>query len=408
MQQSLHKQNTISLLLVFLVWPIAGLFYCLQFVKRRFALNYIIAFFSLYGFSLVYNDTMDATRYVFRFQEIKTLDWSEIQSTGLEIYFNVIAFIVSRFTENPRFLFAILGLVYGFFFMQMIKILLSQISSKQNNIFVNYFFIAVVLYIPFSSLIGVRSHTAMFIFLYSCLLIVTSKQRDWRHLLIAILTITVHWSYIIPLIFLFIFFIDRHAFFKVNVLLLFSFILRFTSTLDFSGLIHFFGGDIEQRYNAYNTESYIDSRIEAMTMVKSYVTERGDYMFVFLLAVLFIHFLFRKNLRKSITSQRMYILFALMISMFNFVSNNIITYERFQQVTNIVGLIYVFFFIKDCATIKIKQIVFLLSLIPFTINLWVNLRLDLDSINAFLILGNGLFIWITDFNESILSLLGVT
>lgn len=407
MQEAVKKQNAVALLITFMVWPFGGLLYCIKFLRERIALNYIIAFFALYGYSLVYSLDMDAHRYVLRFQKMKDLPWAEIEATGYELYFNTIAFILSRFTDNSRLLFALLGLVYGYFFIQAAWILIQQLPEKLN-LMINYFFAAFLLFIPIASLIGVRSHTAMFVFLYACLLVATSQERKWWHLILATLSITIHWSYIIPVAFFWIFYFGRSAIFKAHILIAVSFLVRYVIPLDVSGFIELIGGDIEGKYTAYTVDSYVDGRVEALTAVKTYVTLRGDIMFVFLFAVWLLHFLYRKKLPINYITERMYVLFALMVSMFNFLAGNIISYDRFQQVTNIVGLAYVFFFIKDCATPRMKQLVFFGSIIPFAINFWVNTRLTLDSINAFLLLGNGFYIWLTDFNQSILNLLGIT
>ncbi|MEQ8530260.1 MAG: hypothetical protein RIB86_00280, partial [Imperialibacter sp.] len=111
-------------LVLFLINPFAGFIHGFLFSHEKWSKNAVWLFVIFYGFTMVKPDGMDSARYV---QKLQTnyygTDWQSFKdgfysATGeqVDIYEPTIVFFISRITDSGDALFAVFGLVFGFFY----------------------------------------------------------------------------------------------------------------------------------------------------------------------------------------------------------------------------------------------------------------------------------------------------
>jgi hypothetical protein len=108
--------------------------------------------------------------------------------------------IVSRFTDNYRFLFAIFGVTIGFFYSRTLWFFIDRFPGNVKVI--NFVFIIFAAFIlnPGSAINGVRMYTAFYIFTYAALLFL-EKPRI-KYLVLAGCSVLVHFSFVYPFLLL--------------------------------------------------------------------------------------------------------------------------------------------------------------------------------------------------------------
>ena len=213
------------------------------------------------------SDLVDSSRYVYKLEAVhnSTQDLSvlfaslyqvdERGSGSVDIYEPVVVFLVALFTKNGDVLFAVFGLVFGFFYSRNIWFLFECIKSKEINILLWLVLISFVCVVGFWSLGGVRMWTAGHIYFFG-----TTKYFSGRKkigLFIAISTILIHFSFILPVVLLVIYIWIKPP----NNILFYLFL----GTLVFSSL--------ELKVVSNFIESYLPQILEARTV--NYTSE--DY-----------------------------------------------------------------------------------------------------------------------------------
>ena len=134
------KGNAAWLSIAYLVWPFGGLLAAFYNFRRNSSAIYFVAFFMLYGYSLVYPPNMDAARYEAQFRDIASLDLGQIKAPGSEYFLTAIMYLVSRLTENTRVFFAVIAFFYSLPFVLGLRILIKEMP-RQRNFFLLYFLV---------------------------------------------------------------------------------------------------------------------------------------------------------------------------------------------------------------------------------------------------------------------------
>lgn len=196
--------NIMTLIIFFFVWPFGSFIYSIINFKSKFSKNIVWLFAAYYGYTLVIPDNgFDAYRYVQEFQSYSNnyLSFKEIISnylkteSTLDIYKPLLMWFVSRFTESSRIFYAIVGLVFGFFYSRNIWFVLDRLNKPVDNKL--YLFILAFSFIsPFFALQFIRFGTATQIFIYGTILLLGKGNRSgiWW----ASSSILVHFSFVLP------------------------------------------------------------------------------------------------------------------------------------------------------------------------------------------------------------------
>ncbi len=119
----------------------------------------------------------------------------------------MVTYLVSRFTDNPTILFTIFGLIFGYFYSRNIWYVLGKIHGGITLVLF-VFVLTFALINPIWNINGFRMWTAAQIFLYGTLpYLLEGKSKG---LIWAAVSVFVHFSFLLPLTVLVLFFFSKN------------------------------------------------------------------------------------------------------------------------------------------------------------------------------------------------------
>lgn len=194
----------------FFLFPFIAFITAIRRYRAPWARNVSWAFIVFFGFTLGLSkelssgeETADITRYS---SEMKVYNKMNLSFTDIvklyednddfDILRLTLAIVISRFTDSEQILFAVYGLIFGFFFSRNLWYLFDGIKNKLKSstiILLSVFF----LINPFWNINGFRFWTAVHIYVYGLLpfLMEGKKNKLW----VSALSIFVHFSFMLPL-----------------------------------------------------------------------------------------------------------------------------------------------------------------------------------------------------------------
>ena len=122
--------------------PFIGLVQAFNYNKKDWAKNSVWLFVVFYGFTMYRPELMDSSRTVMRLHELYNtqLNWDvfianfyDVDTRIVDIYEPLITYLLSLFTNNGNVLFAIFGIVYGYFYSRNIWLLLDLAKEVKKN-----------------------------------------------------------------------------------------------------------------------------------------------------------------------------------------------------------------------------------------------------------------------------------
>lgn len=206
-----ERANSIVKYISFIINPLVGFIVALHDLKSKSSFYVFFLFTVLFGvcFTVPSGRTADFTGdgavYRARFDRMATKtshDFSELYHEYIQFdegekdfYVTALSFIVSRFTNNYHYIFAIFAMVFGYFMLKSLKILTDEINFKSNSL---YCFLLAVIFIMSNSIFninGIRFWTAAWMGVYCILQIFLFDKK--RYFLLALLTPFVHVSFFV-------------------------------------------------------------------------------------------------------------------------------------------------------------------------------------------------------------------
>jgi len=117
-------------------------------------------------------------------------------SDTVDIYQPLVTFLLSRVTADGSILFAVFGIVYGYFYSRNIWLVLDLAKGKNTDRIFWVLAIAFICVLGFWNLNGVRMWTAAHIFFYGAFQYIVNNKR--KAILIAVSSVLVHFSFVLP------------------------------------------------------------------------------------------------------------------------------------------------------------------------------------------------------------------
>ena len=203
------KENGVGVYIMFLFLPFLTTIYAIGKYKKNWSKNVFLLFVAYYGMTLVPSVGMDSYRMseIIKYFNDYTVSFSDIIVINSDLrggvmmyeYFSpIIIYLVTRVTGDYHIFYTIIGLIFGYFYVNNIYY---AIKIKNNNPW-TYFDVIVImvfaLVAPFWELMGIRFWLAGHIFLYG--LIRLYFYEDKKGILFAIISCTVHYTYIYPFV----------------------------------------------------------------------------------------------------------------------------------------------------------------------------------------------------------------
>jgi len=357
--------------------------------RQREAKKIVYLFLIYYGLTFVIAQTgMDSYQYVRRFEYNATLPFSDFfkivsglysSETSVDILEPFISFVVSRFTNDYRFLFAAYAALFGFFYLKSINLLYNRYQEKPgwNSLIFMVFFIVVI---PITSINAPRMWIAAWIFFYGAYHVILN--RDPWYFLLTFGACFMHWSYILVNVVLVIyFFVGNRNYIYLPIVLL-SFIFP-------NGLIPFFnwasgnsGAALQLRYSGYSSEDYSLAVMEDLQKTRWFVNLSNDIIFYYLLFMTSIIYFTHRDLMNSKAEKNLFGFLLLFLAFVNF-GTPFPDFARFKIIFLLFATLYVFLYMLKLPGGKINLLT-IAGLFPMALYTAIQFRVGSDVINSWI------------------------
>ena len=377
---------------LFLCWPFMYLIYSTFHYEKLSSKLVIIFFFGLYGFSFLNNNiSHDSWRYAESFVEISKLDFNKFQQLFLssntdnggkvDFFINILQYLISRFTSNPKVMFGFLGLIFGFFTVFSFDLLYER-YKKSNNIYALIFLFFFLFIIPFFRIGAIRFWLASWVFFYGAYHVVCYKK--YKYILLSAFSIFIHITFVSINIVLCLYVLlgDRDYFYYPILILSFIYPKSIIDNLDkFLPKISIID---QKHYLGYVSQGNIDAVSDAIQSLNYFLVLSDKLLYWFVVSSLFYIIIFKKYFTLNLSDKRLFSFILILLSFANFLKE-IPQGERFMSV------FYLFFFsllifIYSNSSSKINSIIPLFGIVPMLLYSGFILRGGAETLNLILFL----------------------
>jgi len=382
--------------ILYLIWPFGTFLKSFSWLRTKEAKNLFWLFCVYFGFTFVIQEDSftDSGRIAMHLLEMhlsgtslnELLDTFYASGSGkIDIVQSLITFIVSRFTADYRFLYAVFGLVFGYFYSRNIWLIMNKANTR-IGIFSGLVLIAFVVTDGIWNINGFRYNTAVQVFMYGALsyFLEGNKHKLW----FVAAAILVHWSFLIAVAVLFMYIFLRNRSHIYFILFVISF---FIASLQMDIIRQLFESYapalIQESRSSYLNEHYMEGIEDSYQSANWYLRGHGEALkwFVFVSFV----YIYLRGIKKIKIHKQLYNLFNLSLLLYAIVNvlSVIPSVGRFYAVANMLSLAFIFLnlqMLPDNYSPWLKKAGVPLLLI-FII---VKLRFAFDYMGASLVLGN--------------------
>jgi len=384
----------------FFLWPFGTMFASLRNYDKSWSKNIVWSFCIFFGFTFIIGedvgDSADSTRHAqllveyaqtkMNFHELVRSFYNE--SAGFtDIAQPLITYIVSRVTRDSSVLFAVFGLIFGYFYSRNIFYIMNQIKGRIAFVTTIYI-LTFALINPVWNINGFRMWTAGQIFLFGTLpyLLEGNKKRlAW-----SAVSVFFHFSFFfaVAILGLYLLIRNRHSIYFILFIL-----TSFIKELDLSRLqsvLSFLPGVFQEKVNSYTNQDYaelVNTTSQAFNWYIPY-SSRGLSWASYAIIIVF-YILSRKYYSQNKGLMSLFgfsVLFYSASNLFSLVPSG----DRFLVIANT----FMFsFFIFVVSIQKTRILSFIMSLVLPLLLLFciVSLRIGMDYFGLVTILGNPIF-----------------
>lgn len=401
LQWTRAKSNAWLAFASFLVWPFLSLVYAIINWRSPWAKNIVWLFCGFFGFTFVIsNEGVDANRYREYLFELHTsnigfFDYFQMVHSG-EIgrgdYLEpMLRYAVSLLTNDYRILFALFGLVFGYFYSRNIWILMEQCGERIKHQAYSFIILFIFL-VPFWQINGFRFWTATHIFLYAVFHLY--HYRDFKKgILLLVLSILTHTAFMLPVSLLAIFYYlpKRSSIF----LALFIGSLLFVR-IELAFFVNLIPENLEvpqiDLIRGYLLDEYVELRSKNYENLIWYVKYKSLPIYIYSILVSILLLTFRKNLLTNDFVKNL-----LYFGVFIFGVTNVIkvipSAGRFYTLSYLCIFGALFLIVQRTKASRNIQIVYWSSILFFMIPLLLEIRMGLGFSGPGIIAFNFLYAW---------------
>ena len=378
-------------LLLFVLWPFLAFVTALINYSQKESKKVVYFFLIYFGLTIVISTDFysDALGYAIRLKANADLPFSDFfeivgglySDTNVDIVEPLVSFIVSRFTEQYNFYFAIWASIFGFFYLKSIDLLYERYQYKKgwNAIILLIFFIVIL---PINRISTVRMWTAAWMFFYGAYHIILF--RDYKYFLVTLGASLIHWSFISANVILLIYFFVGNRNIIYLFLVLVSFVLPHVIAPFFQSVSLRLGGALQNRYESYSNEGYIAEIQGSYEHASWFLTLGTEMTFYYILLAIAIIQIFYGKLMQDRTEKNLFSFLLLFLSFVNFGKPIASFGKRFQLVFFLFGTFYIFLYSLKRPGDRINILIWI-GLIPMLFYAGVEFRIFADSFNAWIL-----------------------
>ncbi len=399
-QQDISKQGLVYYF-SFIVWPLGVTVDAIRQWKQPWAKNIFWLFCIFFGYTFVIaensEDAADSARYaeVLVQYSHSDLDFRSLlgsfysaNSSDIDLIQQLITYSVSRFTTNPHILFAVFAMIFGFFHSRNVWYILSKIKGKLA-LFPLLLLLIFILLNPIWNINGFRMWTAAQVFMYGALPFLLDGKVN--RLIWSVFSIFFHFSFFIPLLILFIYFLGKN---RLNIYIVLFIISSFLKEIDLQlvqSYLSFLPSVIYSRTASYTNIEYAESVALAAQEMNWYVPlALKSISWVVYILILYIYIFLRKSLVEQDKMLNLFCFSILFYSVANIMSL-VPSGGRFLSVASCLSFAFLTIFLnslKNPFGIRVVKAVVLPFLLLFCL---VMLRMGMDYYGLATVIGNPVF-----------------
>ena len=376
-------------LILFLLWPFLAFVTAVTNFHQKEAKKVIYIFLIYLGLFFVITPGMDSWTQALRFRETAQLPFTDFfkivggiyaADTSVDIVQPLLNFIVSRFTDEHSFLYAVYAAFFGFFYLKSIDLLYKhyRINSNPNGL-LHLLFLAAL--IPVTSINGFRMWTAAWIFFYGAYHVITKK--DPRFFIITFGASLVHFSFLTANAVLVIYYFMGNRNIIYIIVLILSFILPQLLTPYFQKISILLGGGFQSRFDMYADEDVLILRAELNKQAAWFMTVGKQLVLYYVILAITIVKLRYKNLMNDRAESNLFSFLLLFLAFVNFGKSIASLGSRFEVIFFMFAVSYLIFFFSKINHYKLNFWT-LTSIFPLLLYAAIVFRQGSDSINAWI------------------------
>lgn len=375
-------------IVITMIWPIIGLLMAIKNYKKFNADGIILFLCALFGFTFVISKEMDGERYAEKLKEAYNQPFSTfidhlfgIYNTSLDFFQPLVTFLISRFTDSYNILFAIYGLIFGWFWLKSIRLVSERFNFRTNKMTLMFaiFFISLL---PVFSINGFRMWTAAWVFIFGILHIILNKDK--KFFLVCLLACTIHFSFLTANAILLVWMVVGN---RKWIYLIAAFVTLTISEIDLSAVrtyAELLGPAFESKASAYTVDSYA-------TMVKENAQNAAWFMRLspilnkYLLLINITLFFFQ-SLKQKLPKEELNLLcFTLLFFSFSNIAGLVPSGVRFMTIYYILGCILSIVLFSKYVYKSINSLFGLFGLATVGLSILITFRVAAPTINTIIL-----------------------
>ena len=390
---SFSKYNFI----IFLFWPLLALIKAFKIRQYSFLKVWLPIFTGVLGYTYNPAEGADINLPIDTFETFIKLNFSgkinfliinklsNLLDSGIELYVDLTAFVVSLFTDNYRWVLFVLGYIYGLILYNFFKEL-TLYKPKFNTWFYKLLLFFVVLFIQPSMAMNGRFWLATLLFLYLAMAYFNNPKL--KFILLSGLCLLIHKGFLLAIVLFLIWHFLKRIKARKYIFLSILFLSIITPESLMLNVIRENKEDVGETYSkqieGYTREKYIEiqSKVgESRSLLFNIYSKR--YIILFYASSFFLLYLYiKKYYKKTDALEDFFYLIILFISFSNFFIGVPSLGSRYRFIA--VGLMLVFFLkiveIQRIKPYKLPSIVLVLSL---AFGFIISLRMEFEQLYAF-------------------------
>ncbi|MFV0226378.1 EpsG family protein [Empedobacter falsenii] len=400
------------------IFPVLGVF---SFLKSGNINRYAPSFFFFlvfFGVFFVVPTSGDAYRQYQDFIGFSAINFAEFweefvdiltfqSGNETDIYAFTSKFLLSRISDSASLFFGFHAFTFALVYVATLKLVLKNIQVHKTFL-TTFFFLLVILVAPISKIQYVRYYFAGWLFIYGALKIL--KTKNYKNYVFIILSILVHFSFVVPAILFIGYFFLRKRIYLWMVIAVFaftsnSFLSQFTSSISTFSQTNFGGSQLQSKTAAYTeNEEYIEQRGQRFEE-RAWYANPAKYLRwaynVILLTLISLILLKKIKIKKSLLNLFTFSLFLFSIGQLGnaFASLG----ERLEQIFFIVFSVFCLYYFYNNKNKLLNNIAYACTPL-YSIFLVMSIREIFSVGDLFVFIGNPLFAFLAD-RVSVLSLI---
>jgi hypothetical protein len=386
------------------IWPFGIMLAALRHWKSPWSKNVFWLFCIFMGLTYVIaeeggndSDRLNRQFISFVYSDLSFSElWDSFYSEGTkyaDIASPLIIYFVSRITHNPSILFAVFGLIFGYFYSRNIWYILDRL--KGNIVGVDLLFILTMgLLNPLWSIGNFRFFLAAHIFLYGTLPYFLEKNH--KRLIMAALSVFIHWSFVFPVaVFILFVFLKNRLNLYFSLFIFSAFIKELDLEMVKSILLTFLPDFLPEVYDI-RVMSYANTSLAESISIENqgyaWYIPYSDIVIKWVVYAFIIYvYFYGKEILKEIPRLAELLCFSLLLYGLGNIFSLVPSGERFIMIANTFLFPFIILFMNAAPIIKGLTLLRYLSIPALLLYCIVELRVGTDSFGLMTLIGNPLF-----------------